>query len=397
MKKNALLWLISGLCLVPFFLMLLNSIRIDGEWSLRQFGILLFQTPRFFQGFWNSVCYTGLILAFNVPLSLAAAYGFSRFHFRGRKPLFWLYIVIILLPFQATVVPQYLTLKWLGILNTMWAVILPNLFTTFGTFLMVQYMQSFDKTLYEAAEIDGMGTMTVFLQLVLPVCKPVIGAMAIVSFLNYWSLVEQPLMFLEDSNQHPLSVLLNSTNFGEISFAAGVVFSFLPLLLYIYMYEDIQAGMGMTGSVYQERKEIQINHKRKKRALYCLKAFGITMIVLTLATQKITDIMMPKVSVYTIGRTTSALQGYQNIVPTACVIKEGGQSFILIVMPASGDKESMQVLKTQIQVKAENEGYCSVSGSVKNGQQVICHSSKPIENGEFVKVIGEAFYEEKLD
>ena len=73
---------------------------------------------------------------------LAAAYGFSRFRFKGRFPLFWLYILMILLPFQATVVPQYLTLKALGLLGGGGSVIWPNLFATFGTFLMVQYMKN---------------------------------------------------------------------------------------------------------------------------------------------------------------------------------------------------------------------------------------------------------------
>ena len=171
MKRKILLALLLFLCLIPFGVTVVGSLRVGGRWSMAQYGQLLLQTPRFFEGFWNSFFYTALILLFNVPLSLAAAYGFSRFRFKGRFPLFWLYILMILLPFQATVVPQYLTLKALGLLGGVGSVIWPNLFATFGTFLMVQYMKNFDRTLYEAAEIDGMGSFSLFVRLVLPVCQ----------------------------------------------------------------------------------------------------------------------------------------------------------------------------------------------------------------------------------
>ena len=120
MRKKLLLWAVGGLCLLPLLMVLRGSLFWEGGLSLRQYGVILLQTPRFMRGFWNSVCYTGLILLVNVPLSLLAAYGFTRFRFRGRTPLFWLYIVMILLPFQATVVPQYMVLKALGLLDTVW-------------------------------------------------------------------------------------------------------------------------------------------------------------------------------------------------------------------------------------------------------------------------------------
>ena len=126
-RRNLPLWAIGGLCLAPLALVLWGSLFYGDRFSLRQYGLMLLQTPQFMRAFWNSVFYTGLILLVNVPLSLLSAYGFSRFRFRGRTPLFWLYIVMILLPFQATVVPQYMVLKGLKLLDTVWAVLLPNL------------------------------------------------------------------------------------------------------------------------------------------------------------------------------------------------------------------------------------------------------------------------------
>ena len=161
MRKRTVSAVIALVCVIPFLLMALESVQSEGNWGLTQY-ILLLQNNRFFHAFWNSVLYTAAILAVNLPLSLLAAYGFSRFVFRGREVLFWIYIVMMLMPFQATVVPQYLTLTLLGIADTPWSVVLPNMFATFGTFLMTQYMRSFDRSLYEAAQLDGMNSFAVF-------------------------------------------------------------------------------------------------------------------------------------------------------------------------------------------------------------------------------------------
>src|SRR5690606_28805444 len=110
--KNFLIYSISILCLLPMIIMIINSFKgYNGGFSLVQYGKALFQTEDFFRGFWNSVIYTFVIIGINIPLSLLAAYGFSRFEFKGKGFLYWLYIVLMLMPFQATMVAQYLTLK----------------------------------------------------------------------------------------------------------------------------------------------------------------------------------------------------------------------------------------------------------------------------------------------
>src|SRR5690606_1142775 len=119
-------------------------------------------------GFWNSVIYTFVIIGINIPLSLLAAYGFSRFEFKGKGFLYWLYIVLMLMPFQATMVAQYLTLKALSIIDSPKAVILPNIFSTFGAFLITQYMRGMNKEIYDAGKIDGLSEFKLFLKIVMP-------------------------------------------------------------------------------------------------------------------------------------------------------------------------------------------------------------------------------------
>lgn len=398
MRKKLPLWVVGGLCLLPLLMTLWGSLAWDGELSLRQYGLILLQTPRFMRGFWNSVCYTGLILLVNVPLSLLTAYGFTRFRFRGRTPLFWLYIVMILLPFQATVAPQYMVLKALGLLDTIWAVVLPNLFATFGAFLMVQYLQNFDQSLYEAAEIDGMGNFRMLIGLVLPVCRPLVSAMAMISFLNYWSLVEQPMMFLKNAAQQPLSVGLNGAIFGQASYGAGVIFSLLPLLIYFYAYEDLQTGMGLSsGRCARKPKGTEENGQKRKKAGKRILWFGLFMAACTLLTQKISAFMTPQVSVYSVGRPAPVLDKYPLVTPSACVTQGRDGPQLLKIVPATYDGVSWQTVSVSVEVEQTEGAYCAVTvlGVLEPGSRVVCHSSKPVSEGDLVQVTEEAFYEEE--
>lgn len=383
MRRKIFLHTIAVLCILPFALMVIRSVQgSGGGFSLIQYGLLL-QSPRFFRAFWNSVVYTGIILLFNLPLSLLAAYAFSRFRFRSRWPLFWLYILMMLLPFQATMVPQYMTLQWMGLTDTPWSVVLPNLFSTFGTFLMTQYMRAFDQSIYEAAEIDGMGSFSVFVQLVLPVTKPVITSTAVLSFVNYWSLIEQPSLFLSQQVQQPLAIRLGSTDFAAFANAGGVVFSILPLLLYFYNFDALQQGirsLSAVGSMTGEKK----GHRRPMRAL---TVFFAAMLVLTLTAQKAGDVMTPKVTTYAASRRPQALYGYQTVIPAACV--RGGMVYRIDIDPYDG--LSMQATAMQVQVIDSEKGYVALRDSLMHDVVLVCHSTRPIQNGDTIQVIGEAF------
>ena len=389
MKKRLFLWPVALCCLLPFALMLIGSLRVGGQVSAAQYSAALLQSPRFFRAFWNSVLYTAVILAVNLPISLLAAYGFSRFRFRGREALFWLYIVMMLMPFQATVVPQYLTLKWIGVIRTPWAVVLPNMFATFGTFLMTQYMRGFDGALYEAAQIDNMGGFRMFTRLVLPICRPVISALCVLSFVNYWSLVEQPTVFLERTATQPLSLRLGSPEFAPFAFAGGVLFSILPLLLYWYSYEDLQAGISLTGGGKAER-----GTRRFSLAMRCFVGFLCAMAAFTFVTQKVAPLMTPSVSVYTVSRRSPVLTAHRYVVPEACVQRGGLGGVVRAVLPDPYDGVSLQAVDLNVEIEAEEGGYVAITGALRPDTAVICHATRPVVGGDTVIVIGEAFDEE---
>ncbi len=206
---------------------------------------LLLLTPEYFNWFWNSFSYTFFILIFNVPLSLLAGFAFSRYKNKWIKAVFTLYIILMLMPFQATIVPQYLTLQTLNLMNTPFAIILPNIFGTFGAFLMSQSMKSIPNDIFEAARLDGVSEFSLFLKIAVPLSKSAISALVILLFIDSWSMVEQPTIFLQDPELYPLSMTLTKSMFGEIVFVASVIFSIFPVLIYIRENKKLISGMSL--------------------------------------------------------------------------------------------------------------------------------------------------------
>ena len=224
--------LLAACCLLPVIFLLANSLCVGGTVSLTQYeDILLYQRP-FYVWFWNSAAYTASTLAVSLPVSVLAGYGFSQFSFPGRNFLLGFYVLLMLMPFQATVVSQCLTLNALGLLDTPWAVIWPNAFQTFGVFMMTQFMASIDRELLQAARLDGAGHGTLFFRIVLPLCRPAVFSLLLLQFLACWSLIDQPLLFLKNGALYPLALELNSQTFGSSAYAAGAIYAVPPVLAY---------------------------------------------------------------------------------------------------------------------------------------------------------------------
>ena len=217
--------------------------------SLGQYEQVLVKDDEILHFFTNSVIYAAAILlgqAFVIP---AMAFGLSKFKFRGRETLFFMIVMLMLLPFQVTMVPNVLTLRFMGLLETVWAVILPMLFAPFFIFLLRQYMISLPDELLEASSMDGAGPFRSFLWIVIPVCQPVIGAAAALSFAENWNLVEQPLTYLAKNQElMPLSTVFNQLAGENTGFEfAGAALYILPaLLVYFFFQKDILSGIQLT-------------------------------------------------------------------------------------------------------------------------------------------------------
>jgi len=217
--------------------------------SLRQYYTVLIEKPMYLQLFVNSAKYTALILLGQALVIPMTAYALSRFRFHGRDLLFFCVLVLMLLPFQVTMAPSVITMRTLGLMDTAWAVILPMVFSPFYIFLLRQFMIGLPNELLEAGMIDGAGTWRCFIHVVVPVCRPILGAAAALSFADCWNMVEQPLIYLSKrQSAMPLSVMFNqiSTDNAEIAFAGAALYILPALLIYRYFQEDILLGIQLS-------------------------------------------------------------------------------------------------------------------------------------------------------
>ncbi len=217
--------------------------------SLSQYYNILIEDVSVLRLLLNSAMYTGAILLGQALVIPAMAYALSRFKFPGRDAIFFVVIMLMLLPFQVTMVPNVLTLRALGLLNTAWAVILPTCFAPFYIFLVRQFMVGLPKEIIEAAEVDGAGTFRCFLHVALPVCRPILGAAIALSFADCWNMVEQPLTYLAEQTQlMPLSVMFNqlTENSTGVEFAGAALYIVPALLVYLYFQKDILSGIQLT-------------------------------------------------------------------------------------------------------------------------------------------------------
>ncbi len=214
-----------------------------------QYYDVLIKKSQFLYMFWNSVIITVPIVAGQTVVASMAAYAFAKFRFKGRNQLFFIYLTVMLMPFQVTLVPNYLVADWLGLINNNLSIILPGVFNTFGVFLLKQYMEQIPDSYIEAAKMDGAGPFGIFFRIILPMCKNGIAAMAILLFIDNWNMVEQPLIFLQDAAAQPLSVYLSRIVSGErgLAFAASVLYMLPMLLIFLYGENYLVEGIQRSG------------------------------------------------------------------------------------------------------------------------------------------------------
>ena len=215
---------------------------IPDKVTLSQYINGLIKSPEYLLKFWNSVLLVVPIVIFQVAIASVAAYGFARFEGKIRSLIFFVYVILMLMPYQVTLVPNYLVSKWLGILNTSWAIILPGVFAPFSVFLLTKFMRRIPYSLIEAAKVDGATAWQTFWK---------VYSIAILVFIDYWNMVEQPLILLQDADTQPLSVFLSSINTGEIglAFAMATVYMIPSLLLFLHGEEYLVEGIANSGSV----------------------------------------------------------------------------------------------------------------------------------------------------
>lgn len=217
--------------------------------TLQPFVELLLDSPDFFVMFWNSCRQVFPILLGQTLIGVPAAWAFARYQFPARKALFWLYMVLMVMPFQVTMVSSYLVLRRLSLMDTHLAICLPGVFSTFPVFIMEKFFRAVPESLLEAARVDGAGAFALFWHVGIPLGLPGVMSSLILNFLEYWNAMEAPMAFLKTKAKLPLSLYLPeiTTDQMRVSFAASVIMMLPAILGFLWGQEYLQQGIAASG------------------------------------------------------------------------------------------------------------------------------------------------------
>lgn len=217
--------------------------------TLRSYVELLLDTPKFFAMFGNSVKQVVPAIIGQLLIAVPAAWSFSRFRFPGRKFLFGIYIILMILPFQVMMVSSYLVLNQFNLLNTHLAIVLPAVFSTFPVFIMVKFFRSIPEEMIEAAKIDGAGYLAIFRHIGVPLGYSGIMSAVILDFIELWNSLEQPLTFLREKSYWPLSLYLPqiATDKVGVSFIASILMMLPALLIFLTGESYLEQGIVASG------------------------------------------------------------------------------------------------------------------------------------------------------
>jgi multiple sugar transport system permease protein len=230
-KKNlirvivtAFLLLISVTMLLPFIWMLSASFKVEADvltypiqwipsrWNVVQnYSTVWNKNSEFILYYWNSIKITVLATLLQVTVSAMGAYAFAKIKFRFREGLFLVYLSMMMIPDQVTVVPKFLVFRQFGLYDTHLGLILLASFSIYGIFLLKQFMMTIPDSLLESARIDGAGHARIFTQIILPISKPALATLMILKFVWTWNDYQNPLIFL--STQSKFTIQLGITQF----------------------------------------------------------------------------------------------------------------------------------------------------------------------------------------
>lgn len=227
--------------------------------TLRAYIRLLLDSPEYFTAFWNSMLQTVGVLAGQLLAAVPAAWAFAQFRFPGKKMLWFLYMLLMILPFQVTMVSGYLVLSGAQLMDTHWAVILPGIFSTLPVFILKKTFAGLPKEVVEAAKLDGAGNMRIFLDIGIPLGMPGIFSILILGFLEYWNAIEQPMTYLKTEARWPLSMYLPRMIQVETAsaFAASIVTLLPAVLLFFAGQENLEQGIVASGMGRAEKSKNQ--------------------------------------------------------------------------------------------------------------------------------------------
>jgi len=260
LSVNILFALLVVLTILPFIYMALMSFHdtatLDFHFRVDKFDLdnykRIFKNYNFFGYLSNSLYVVASACVLNTFISSMAGYAFAKKHFPLKRELFWVYLATMMIPAQVTLIPTFIIMKQLDLLNTLTALYLPIL-NAFGVFLCRQFMQEgLPDELIEAARMDGCRELRIYTSVVLPLAKPVLVSLAVFTFITTWNDFIWPLVIITDSAKQTLTLALSTlqtnytVNYGLVT--AGTTLTFLPpFLFYVFMQKQFVEGIAFSG------------------------------------------------------------------------------------------------------------------------------------------------------
>ena len=242
--RNGIVCIGGIVFIIPIVFTFVFSFINDGV-TVEPWQELLLNCFIFYNSFWNSCLYSIVITILHVVLVVPCAFGLHILKGRLSKNIIFVCTILAMMPLQVTILPNYIGLRDMNLLNTRAAIILPMVFSTFGIVVIYEYMKNFDWDQIEAARIETSSPIQIICRIVLPNIKYTIVAVAVYIFIDSYNMLEQPLLFLEDQSKQNLTVLLSRTS----EFSANV---FLPMAV-IFMLPPILGGVYMAGKMMENK------------------------------------------------------------------------------------------------------------------------------------------------
>lgn len=241
---SALTLILALVFVLPVAATVVYSLKTDGGIFVG-YKQLLFDCFTFYPMFWNSVVYAAVITAAELVIIIPCAFGFANARFRGKGVLFVFYIILMMMPLQVTILPNYIGLRDMNLIDTPFAIILPMVFSPFGVVVMHQYMKNINKSVIEATRLETSSVVRVIITSVIPQMRVCISAVVLFVFADCWNMLEQPMLFLKDDRLKTLSVFIAQSGSlpDSVLFAASVIFIIPIFLLYLFFSENLEKGL----------------------------------------------------------------------------------------------------------------------------------------------------------
>lgn len=264
---NVVIWLGALLVAYPFVWMIVSSLKMQSEIFGQPLSLIphhlffqnyvnLFKGWPFFRWYVNSVWIALVITGSTLLFSALGGYGFAKYHFKGRGWLFTIVLMSLSVPFQSILIPLFSEMGFMHLVNNYLSLIVPFIAPPIGIFLMRQFMYGVPDELLDAARMDGCGEFILFVRIVLPLLKPAMGALAIITFVGTWGNFLWPLIMLNNTAKFTLPLGLyallsdassgGTAQYGEM-LAGSTLASLPPVILFLIMQRSFVMGITMGG------------------------------------------------------------------------------------------------------------------------------------------------------